>query len=46
MTEPGDRVLILDNGIYGAGFADFVSMYGGTPVMYTKIIKMHLMLMN
>ena len=23
MTEPGDRVLILDNGIYGAGFADF-----------------------
>ncbi|MCI5951495.1 MAG: alanine--glyoxylate aminotransferase family protein, partial [Anaerostipes sp.] len=28
MTEPGDRVLVLDNGIYGAGFADFVSMYG------------------
>lgn len=39
MTEPGDRVLILDNGIYGAGFADFVSMYGGTPVMYTKDYK-------
>lgn len=28
MTEPGDRVLVLDNGIYGRGFADFVSMYG------------------
>ena len=39
MTEPGDRVLVLDNGIYGAGFADFVSMYGGTPVMYTKDYK-------
>mgnify|MGYP000703625605 FL=1 len=24
---------------YGAGFADFVSMYGGTPVMYTKDYK-------
>ena len=35
MTEPGDRVLVLDNGIYGAGFADFVSMYGGQPVLYT-----------
>lgn len=39
MTEPGDRVLILDNGIYGAGFADFVAMYGGIPVMYTKDYK-------
>lgn len=36
LTEKGDRVLVLDNGIYGAGFADFVSMYGGTPVLYTK----------
>lgn len=35
MTEPGDRVLVLDNGIYGAGFADFISMYQGTPVLYT-----------
>lgn len=35
MTEPGDRVLVLDNGIYGAGFADFVTMYGGKPVLYT-----------
>ena len=36
MTEPGDRVLILDNGIYGKGFADFVSMYGGCPELYSR----------
>lgn len=35
LTEPGDRVLVLDNGIYGKGFADFVSMYGGKPELYT-----------
>ncbi len=35
LTEPGDRVLILDNGVYGAGFKDFVEMYGGCAVMYT-----------
>lgn len=35
LTEPGDRVLVLDNGIFGKGFADFVSLYGGTPVLYT-----------
>lgn len=35
LTEPGDRVLVLDNGIYGKGFADFVTMYGGNPVLYT-----------
>lgn len=35
MTEAGDRVLVLDNGIYGKGFADFVSMYGGKPTLYT-----------
>ena len=35
MTEPGDRVLVLDNGVYGKGFADFVSMYGGDPILYT-----------
>lgn len=35
LTSAGDRVLIIDNGIYGAGFADFVAMYGGTPVLYS-----------
>lgn len=28
-------MLVLDNGIYGKGFADFVSMYGGVPELYT-----------
>ncbi len=35
MTEPGDQVLVLDNGIYGKGFADFVTMYGGRVTYYT-----------
>ena len=35
LTEPGDRVLIIDNGIFGKGFADFVKIYGGEPVLYT-----------
>lgn len=34
LTEPGDRVLILDNGIFGGGFADLVRLYGGIPVVY------------
>ncbi|MEY8392394.1 alanine--glyoxylate aminotransferase family protein [Lachnospiraceae bacterium 45-W7] len=35
LTEPGDRVLVLDNGVFGKGFADFVSLYGGVPRLYT-----------
>ncbi len=35
LTEPGDKVLVLDNGIFGEGFADFVSLYGGEPELYT-----------
>lgn len=35
LTEPGDRVLVIDNGIFGKGFADFVSMYQGEPVLFT-----------
>ena len=27
LTEPGDKVLVLDNGVYGRGFADFITMY-------------------
>ena len=34
LTEPGDKVLVIDNGIYGKGFADFASMYGGIPELY------------
>ena len=36
LTEPGDRVLVIDNGIFGKGFADFVRIYGGQPVLYTS----------
>lgn len=34
LTEPGDQVLVLDNGIFGKGFADFVRIYGGVPEIY------------
>lgn len=34
LTEQGDRVLVIDNGIFGRGFADFVIMYGGKAVSY------------
>lgn len=35
LTEPGDLVLVLDNGVFGRGFGDFVTMYGGEAVLYT-----------
>lgn len=34
LTEKGDRVLIIDNGIFGEGFGDFVKIYGGVPVYF------------
>ena len=34
LTEKGDRVLVIDNGIFGEGFADFVTMYGGEVVFF------------
>ena len=34
LTEKGDRVLVIDNGIFGEGFGDFVTMYGGTVVYF------------
>ncbi|MEA4971566.1 MAG: alanine--glyoxylate aminotransferase family protein [Candidatus Metalachnospira sp.] len=36
LTETGDRVLVIDNGIFGKGFGDFVKIYGGIPIYYTK----------
>lgn len=36
LTEQGDRVLVIDNGIFGKGFGDFVEMYGGQVVYYSK----------
>jgi len=34
LTEAGDRVLVIDNGIFGEGFGDFVTMYGGEPIFF------------
>ncbi|MCC0701699.1 alanine--glyoxylate aminotransferase family protein [Clostridioides sp. ES-S-0049-02] len=36
LTEKGDRVLVIDNGIYGEGFKDFVKMYGGEYVLFSS----------
>lgn len=36
LTEPGDRVLVVDNGVFGKGFADFVKIYGGEPVSFVS----------
>jgi len=36
LTEPGDRVLVIDNGVFGKGFADFASLYGGEPVLFSS----------
>ena len=36
VTEKGDIVIVIDNGVYVKGFADFVKIYGGKPVYYTK----------
>lgn len=29
LIEPDDRILCIENGIFGAGFGDFAAMYGG-----------------
>lgn len=34
LAESGDRVLILDNGVFGEGFADMVKVYGAEPVVF------------
>ncbi|KOR26555.1 alanine--glyoxylate aminotransferase family protein [Clostridium sp. L74] len=34
LTEKNDRVLVIDNGIFGEGFADFVEIYGGEVVFF------------
>lgn len=36
ITEPGDRVLIIDNGVFGKGFADFVKIYSGETVSFVS----------
>lgn len=37
LTEPGDRVLVLDNGIFGKGFADFVNLWRRTGAVYSRL---------
>lgn len=34
LTEKGDRVLVIDNGLFGEGFGDFVKIYGGEPIFF------------
>lgn len=34
LTQPGDKVLVIDNGIFGRGFDKFVKMYGGQVVYF------------
>jgi aspartate aminotransferase-like enzyme len=34
LVEPGDRVLCIDNGIFGHGFGDFLNMYEGDVTYY------------
>lgn len=35
LIEPNDQVLVLDNGVYGKGFAEFISLYQGIPTTYS-----------
>jgi aspartate aminotransferase-like enzyme len=39
LIEPGDRVLCIDNGIFGRGFGDFAKIYGADVVYYTVDYK-------
>lgn len=34
LIEPGDRILCIDNGIFGNGYGDFVKLYGGNVVYF------------
>ncbi|MEM2957675.1 MAG: alanine--glyoxylate aminotransferase family protein [Candidatus Jordarchaeaceae archaeon] len=43
LVSPDEKVLTIASGIYGEGFANFVQMYGGKPVIvkfpYDEIVK-------
>lgn len=34
LMEPGERVLVLSNGFFGAGFSEFVDFFGGEAVLF------------
>lgn len=36
LVEPGESVICLDNGVFGAGFVDFVQRYGGQPLVLSE----------
>lgn len=36
LIEPGDKILCIDNGIFGHGFIDFVKLYGGEAVVFSS----------
>ena len=39
LTEPGDKVLVISNGIFGDGFKDLVETYGGEVTLLETDIK-------
>lgn len=39
LTEPGDRVLIIENGIFGRGFKNLVELYGGRAEVFSGDYK-------
>jgi len=34
LIKPGDKVLVVANGVFGEGFKDLVKMYGGEPIVW------------
>ena len=36
LTEKNDKVLVIDNGVFGEGFKDFIKIYGGEPILYSS----------
>lgn len=34
LCEKEDRILVISNGVFGAGFIDFTNIYGGNAVLY------------
>lgn len=39
LTEPGDKVLIISNGVFGGGFEDLVKNYGGICTLFESDFK-------
>jgi alanine-glyoxylate transaminase/serine-glyoxylate transaminase/serine-pyruvate transaminase len=34
--KPGDKVIVVANGVFGEGFADIVKAYGGKPLLIAR----------